>query len=331
MTQRTFRYAFIQAKIYGILSKSYLGENYRDILHLRRVQDVFDRIFPAQRAEMPETRLTSDLERRIVDRSIATMVYVLDFLTDPPDILVHFLRRYETQYAKSLVRAAINGQSVEPPSWDLGRYGRIDLTSKEDPEKILEGSPYRWIVAMLHDKSIAAIENSIDLDYYQTLMRLAKALPKADRVGIARLVSLEVTLSNVIWAMRLRFFYGLDWERAEPMLIPGTVDALGKQVAKVFDIQADSTEGWRTWKFGWLLEDQLRDDFHAPDPIRAEERAQVHLYAKARQFFHQAPFTLTPLYAFFQLKEHEAALLKTAVESLHLSVPEQDIARMAGV
>lgn len=331
MTNRTFRYAFIQAKIYGILAKSFLGENYRDILHLRRVQDVYDRVFPGARTEMPETRLTTDLERRIVSRTIGIMTYVLDFLADPPPILVHVLRRYETQYLKSLVRAVIHSQTPEPPSWDMGRYGQISREAGAGPEAAIAASPYRWVLPLLHDKSIAAVENSIDLDYYRTLIGMSKALPAADRAGISRLVSLEVTLTNVIWALRLRFYYGLDWERAEPLLIPGTVDSLRKHVARIFDIPPDSTEAWRSWKFGWLLEDQLRDDFHAPDPIRAEEKAQVHLYAKARQFFHQAPFTLTPLYSFFQLKEHEAALLKTAVESLHLSIPEQETARLAGV
>jgi vacuolar-type H+-ATPase subunit C/Vma6 len=331
MTNRTFRYAFIQAKIYGILSKSFLGVNYRDVLHLRRVQDVYDRIFPGVRTEMPETRLTTDLERRIAARTIETMVYVLDFLTQPPEILVHVLRRYETQYLKTLVRAVIHSQTPELPSWDLGRYGQIDMKAKGGPEKAIADSPYGWILPILHDQSVAVIENRIDIEYYGTLIELSKALPGPDRAGISRLVSLEVTLTNVIWALRLRFFYGLDWERAEPLLIPGSVDGLRKHVAKAFEIPPDSTEAWRSWKFGWILEDQLRDDFHAPDPIRAEERAQVHLYAKARQFFHQAPFTLTPLYSFFQLKEHEAALLKTAVESLHLSIPEQEIARLAGV
>ena len=71
--------------------------------------------------------------------------------------------------------------------------------------------------------------------------------------------------------------------------------------------------------------------FLAPDPLRAEQKASQALYARAHQAFHQNPFTLGPLVAYFKLKEYEATLLNIAAEALHLSVPEQDILSIVGI
>ena len=101
-------------------------------------------------------------------------------------------------------------------------------------------------------------------------------------------------------------------------------------VSQVFDMPADSVEEWRKWKFSWLLEDQLGESFRSPDPVRAEQKAAQRLYERARSFFHQDPFTLVPLVAYFALKEREADLLKTAVEAQRLSLPEHDVLAILG-
>jgi vacuolar-type H+-ATPase subunit C/Vma6 len=99
----------------------------------------------------------------------------------------------------------------------------------------------------------------------------------------------------------------------------------------VFEFVPDSVEEWRTWKFGWLLEDQLGESFRAPDPVRAEQKAAQRMYLRAHQLFHQSPFTLVPLVAYFKLKEFEADLLKTAAEAVTLSISEQDVLAITGV
>ena len=76
---------------------------------------------------------------------------------------------------------------------------------------------------------------------------------------------------------------------------------------QAFEIPPDSVEGWRKWRYGWLIDDQLSESFQAPDPVRAERQAARRMYTRSHQLFHQDPFTLTPLVAFFRLKEYEAS------------------------
>jgi vacuolar-type H+-ATPase subunit C/Vma6 len=328
---RTSRYAFVMAKLYGILARSFVGQNYRDILRLKKVSELYDTIFPGERGEKPEYALTEELEARIVTAGIDSMIYVLDLLGEKPEILVHMLRKLEYQGLKAAIRGVVRGGGGQARVWDLGPYAGVSLAGAKDTADAIRKSDYAWVLPLLETTPLFEIENRLDLDYYTRLLQLARALPTRDRTGVLRLVMLQITLANVVWALRLRFFFAIDGEKAQKLLIPGMVDAQRKAVAQVFEIPADAAEEWRKWKYGWLIEDQLGESFKAPDPVRAEQKADQRLYTRAHQLFHQSPFTLCPLAAWFTLKEYEAALLKTAAEAVALSVPEQEILAIVGM
>lgn len=111
---------------------------------------------------------------------------------------------------------------------------------------------------------------------------------------------------------------------------PGLGVSHRKALTEAFEIPPDSVEGWKKWKYSWMVEDQLGESFRSPDPIRAEQKASRRMYVRAHQLFHEDPFTITPIAAFFKLKQVEASLLTTAVEALRLSVSEQDVLSIAG-
>lgn len=328
---RASRYAFILAKVYGILARSFVGENYRDILRLRTVTDLYDRLYPGERREAPEYQLTADFERRAAEGAVRAMVAVLEILGDPPPLLVHMLRRYEYLTVKSVLRTEAHGLSSEPVDWDLGRWDRLSRRKGQRWREAVAASPYAWALKLAEKDSLLAADNALDKEYYGTLLRLVQELPARDRCGVRKLVSLETAVTNAIWALRLRFLFGMDAERAAGYLIPGSARGEHRWVLQVFDIPADSLDGWRSWRFSWLIEDQLNEAFQAPDPVRAERQAARRLYQRSHQLFHQDPFTLTPLAAFFRLKEYEATILATAAEALRLGVPGEEVLVMAGL
>ncbi len=327
---RTFRYAYVLAKIYGVLARSFVGNNYQEILRLRKLGELYDRLFPGERREVPEHQLASELEERIVSAGIRSLTSILDLLGQPVEILVHILRKFEYEGVKSVIRGIAHGRPEEAQVWDLGRYSGVDLAGSKDYQRTIASSEFSWVLPLLENTSLVKIENRLDRDYYARMMALANKLPARDRSGVKRLVSLEISLANVVWALRLRFFFGMDAAGAQDLLIPGLIDTQRKAIDQVFTIPSDSLEDWRKWKFGWLLEEQLNESFQSPDPVRAEHQAVRRLYARAHQLFHQDPFTLTPLVAFFKLKEYESELLQTAVEALRLAVPEQDVLALIG-
>jgi vacuolar-type H+-ATPase subunit C/Vma6 len=327
---RTFRYAFMLAKLYGTLARSFVGAHYRPLLKLKTVAELYDLLYPGERQEASAPALTKALEMRIVRAGIDSMTYVLESMGEPSEILIHQLRKLEYQSLKTVIRGIAHGKVESDRIWDLGRYAGIRLAGVRDYEKTIEASRYAWIVPRLKSDPPELIENMLDQEYYSRLLQLARALPAADRSGILRLVRFEIVLANAIWALRLRFFFGMEGEKAGKLLIPGVADTQRKALARVFEIQPDSIEEWRKWKFAWLIEDQLSEDFQAPDPARAAMKADQRLYTRAHQLFHQNPFTLAPLFAYFKLKDFETSFLKTAVEAILLSMPEQEVLGLVG-
>ncbi len=247
------------------------------------------------------------------------------------DILVHMLRRFEYRNLKVVLRGLSEGRVDTARIVDLGRYASLRLRDVHDVEKALRASPYAWTLAALKGASREKVENLADGRYYEELLRLARALRGEDRLGVLRYVNLEVSLANAVWALRLRFSYGLDEAAARPLLIGRTGDTARKAYARAFEIPADSIEEWRRWRFGWLLEDQLGESFRAPDPVAAEARMSQRLFVRAHQLLHQHPFSLCPFVAYFALKLQEASLLTTAVEGIALGVPEKDLLGLAGI
>lgn len=332
---RTSRYAFILAKVYGVMARSFVGSAYRDLLRLKSLAELSDRLFPGERGSAAAPAAPSpgpvDLEARIVRGSIDSMVAVLDYLRPAPELLVHAARRPEYQAAKALARALANGGGGEVRVWDLGAYSGFRVKDPRDPQKTLRASDYSWVLPLVQTVSVPELENRLDRHYYERLGILADALPSADRTPVLRLVRTEVALTNVVWALRLRFFFNLEPEKALTLMIPGASATVKAAVSSVFDLSADAPEEWRRWRYSWLLDDQLAaDTFPAPDPVRAERRAAQFLYRRARLAFHQNPFTLGPLLAFFRLKEHEASLLHVAAEAAQLSMPELEILAITG-
>jgi vacuolar-type H+-ATPase subunit C/Vma6 len=326
----TSRDSFILAKIYGKMAKTYIGANFRDLLRLKRLEEIFDVLFPGERTAAPVEPLSADLETRIMRAAIKTMTDILFLTGDTPEILVHILRKFEYQSLKSVIRSLVREGADKPVVWDLGKYALLRTAKGVSFEKAISLSAYAWVLPLIRSKPLFEIENMLDRDYYHRLQELARRLPMRDRSGVLRLVTLEVALTNVIWALRLRFFFGMDSHAAEPLMIPGTAQTHRKAMLEAFEIPADSVEGWRRWKYSWLVEDQLGEAFRAPDPVRAEQKAARRMALKAHQLFHEDPFTLTPVVAFFKLKELETGMLKIAVEALRLSVPDAEVLSMLG-
>jgi vacuolar-type H+-ATPase subunit C/Vma6 len=170
----------------------------------------------------------------------------------------------------------------------------------------------------------------IDRAWHVELLRLSRALPARDRTGVLRFVRFQVSLANVVGALRLRFAFGMDEAAAGKLLVPGVGGQTRNAVAEAFRIAPDGAEDWRKWGFGWLLADQLDDSFRRPDPVRAESAASRRLFLRAHQLLHQYPFTLCPLVAWFTLRQREASLLQSAVERIVLNIPEAEILSLVG-
>jgi len=63
---RPSRYGYTLAKIYGNLAKSFVGENYRDVLRVKKLSDLYSLLHYGSPPSEPDHQLAMDLESRIV-------------------------------------------------------------------------------------------------------------------------------------------------------------------------------------------------------------------------------------------------------------------------
>ena len=151
---RTSRYAFILAKMYGGMAKTYTGANIKDLLRLRGLEEVYDLLFPGERAAAQKEPLSVNLETRIMREGIRSMSRILFLLRDPPDILVHILRKFEYQSLKAMIRSLVRPEAEEPVVWDLGSYGLLRPEKRRDLEKTIATSRYAWILPHVRSKPL---------------------------------------------------------------------------------------------------------------------------------------------------------------------------------
>ncbi len=322
------RQGYLLARLYGSVARSFVGANLRDLLRLKSLLELQARLWPA--VEPAPAPSAADLEARIERSARDAMMEVLDFFERPPQILVHLLRRIECANVKLMLRSVAGGRREAMALADLGRYATVPETGATDPEAALRASPWAWAVEALAGATRAEVESRIDAWWYGELLRLAGELPSGDRTGVMRFVRFMAGVANAVGALRLRFVFGLDEAAAKRLLAPGVRGQDRQAVQRAFQIAPEAVEEWRGWRFGWLLEDQLADAFRRPDPVRAEAAAARRVSLRAHQLLHQYPMTLCPFVAWFVLREREAALLRSAVEGIELSIPENELTALVG-
>jgi vacuolar-type H+-ATPase subunit C/Vma6 len=324
-------YTYAYAKILSQIPHTYINEKLNQLLNVRRLQEIYDILFPGERTEVLERRLAPELQRKIHLRCIKAIIKILNLIEKPHPILVHALRKYEYQNVKSIIRFLKDEKTAPTPLlWDLSPYAllpitRADFANSENIENYLKESPYDWALKKsAQNEPFYLIDNLLDIHYYKTLWGLMSSLGKEERQGAYKLVSLEVLLQNIIWAMRLRFFFKIRKEKAQELLIDVSKPML-EPALQVFDFAADEPSEWLSWKYSWLVRDQINKETKRLDPVGVEEKARQYFNKRVWNLLHQAPFSLTPFLCYIKLKELEASLLQSVVEGYNMNLPQEEI------
>jgi vacuolar-type H+-ATPase subunit C/Vma6 len=320
------RFAFINARIHGMMAGAWLGEKLKSLVQYKSVLDLARALYP--QADQPSLVVeTSALEARIHQDSLDKLIMILGRLESPEALLVHMLRAYEYQNVKSWLRTRLVGAAAGR-YWDLGRFGTIDFSSGEPDFSRTE---FRWLMNRLEEKDMFELEFELDRNYYFRLGELAGRLTGADRRAVLGLVKQEIFLVGLVWILRLRTFFGKNGPELEPLIIPQRDASLREALQRAMYFPLDDLAAWRAWRHFWVLAGQDRPEFRAIDPGAVELAARTWLYRKYRIGFNRDLFTLGPLYCFFRLMESEASLVQSVLEAVHMGLSEEELLPVLGL
>lgn len=321
-----YELAYIYARVCGASARAWTASRIGELVRGGKMQDAWRAVFDEAPPSLPEGALVDAAERRAIRGAFGEFQSLVDHLRGKEPFFEALRRKAEFARVKRVLLAVKASEPSCPESDDPSLEPGFDASAYPDIEKMFAGGRYSWITRKSLE-GLAETENSLDRQYYSELAAAIARVSPGRRGAAQALILLDIELQNVVWAQRLARYYGLDGERIRPWLVevPGRdlVSAALEGAAK----RADRREEWEGWKYEALLEEG-REPWLL-DVRSLELAARRHLYKAIKRALHLHPFTYTPLYCFFKLKEFETVAVLSLFEGISLGAPEEEIVSLA--
>ncbi len=324
---RTGAHAYVFAKACGIFSRSFVAERSRRLFEARRMQDLWALLFREEIPLVPEAMLAHLLERRAEQRLVDDFLVLLKAFDVPDPVSLALLSRFDFTNLKAVSSALAIGEGEKPFMPDIGAYSFFEFGKWPVLEAITRNSPVPWYNRVPLPEEKVLWETRLDHEYYHRLYSAVFSLPRQDRLAAESMVTEEIILQNIIWALRLRVYYDMQGSEILPLLAgSGTVekeaDPLCLPAIAILERQMDSWPDWENWKYSWLLNPHEEGVPYLVDPRWAQLSADKYLYKKALKEFRQHPFTSGVLVCFLKIKELELHMIRVAAEGLRLNAAD---------
>jgi vacuolar-type H+-ATPase subunit C/Vma6 len=329
--------AYTYAKACGMLGKSYVGPRIAQINNVSHLNELDRLLFPENPGNLPEKQLLVDLEHRIANRSARQIINLVSHFSKAPEVLSRLIRSYEYADLKAVLTALAAKDTHPPKNVDIESFQSIRFSLYPDLEAMVKNTEYEWVTQAISQDpmGLKMIDTQIRLDqrYYTFLWEALQREKKSQRLNFEKLLIEEIRLKNIIWALRLRVYYGFSAEDIKKSLVNITMGSLSlvEPALKTLDFSTDQRSDWRTWSEESLLNPEQSGQLWRLDPRYVQNAAAGRLYHLARTYFHRRPFTLDTTACFIKLKQFEEDLLTSVAEGLILGLPARDVISMLGV
>jgi vacuolar-type H+-ATPase subunit C/Vma6 len=322
--------AYVYAKACGIIGKSFIGKRISALEGVSRLSELDRLVFPQASRDLPERELLADLENRIIGRSIKQIITIVDSYKKPPPLLRRLIRVYEYGDLKSTLSALAGRGGKMPAFTDIGRFGTVNFKAYPDLPAMVKGTEFEFLLQekLSDDAGSGVIHLQIKLDrhFYTSLWRDLLSLPKKDRFSAERILSEEISLRNVIWALRLRTYYGLPPEEVRNMIFSlPEKKSLTEDAESSLSMALDNHADWERWKRISFLNPEIPGRPWRADPRVFQNAASEYLYRLARLSFRMRPFSIDTAFCFIRLKQFEEDILTSMAEGLGLGMLSRDV------
>ncbi|MDR2102878.1 MAG: V-type ATPase subunit [Treponema sp.] len=322
--------AYVYAKACGIIGKSFIGKRISALGGVSRLSELDRLVFPQTSRELPERELLLDLENRIIGRSIQQILTIVDSYKKPPPLLRRLVRVYEYGDLKSVLSALAGRGGKMPVFTDIGSFGTVNFKAYPDLPAMVRGTEFEFLIKEKlpadTDAGVISLQIKLDRHFYTSLWQDLLSLPKKDRLSAERILAEEISLRNVVWALRLRTYYGLPPEEVRDMIfsLPGK-KSLTEDAEASLSMALDNHADWERWKRLSFLNPETPERPWRADPRTFQNAASEYLYRLARLSFRQRPFSIDTAFCFIKLKQFEEDLLTSIAEGLGLGMPSRDV------
>jgi len=354
--------SYTYAKASGIIAKSFVGKRIRNLEEAGRLSELDRLVFHASAKNLPEKELLRDLEKRIINREVNSIISIVKCFSHPPEFFKLLIRSYEYADLLSAIDASMDRERNAPPHVDLGRFQTVHFEAWPDIPKMIEGTEFTFLLEKLkkmdNEKQSFSLQSALDQHYYNALWKALFLLHEDDRHFAERLLSDEISLKNSSWALRLRTFYHMPAKDVKRHLVdipeerhgpsarylrtwrqgsardrkPGEASSsLVHEAIVSLDYQLDDYSDWSSWRWIEFLNPPVEGRHWQADPRFFQNAASRYLYNLARHNFRTNPSSLDTIFCFIKLKQFEEDILTSSAEGLGIGMPVKETLSMLGV
>jgi vacuolar-type H+-ATPase subunit C/Vma6 len=330
--------AYVYAKSRGIIGKSFVGKRLERLYPVTKLPELDALIFSGQRRELPERELLLDLERRITARAAGQILKITGAFSNPPELLTALIKNYEYADLKMVLSAVAGGAAKIGPHVNIGPLGSVNFAAYPDLNAMLKGTEFAWIAGLekseFEGKKGILLQIKLDSRYYEGLWAALRKTPRREREHIEKFLEAEISLRNVVWALRLRTYYGFEVKDLDGILVH-IKDAKKHDFAEAALESLAYSPGvrteWQKWRWFSLLNPETPGQAWKADPRYVQNAAAAYLYRLARRAFKQRIFSVGAVFCFIKLKQIEEDFLTSAAEGLRLGIMPRETLSMLGV
>lgn len=311
---------YVFAKAHGMWASSFISGRVAEIRNAKSIGDLYRVVFEEDPPLIPEASLTDLMEEKLTMRTIEHYIKLLSIYDRSYDLLNFLLYEYELINLK--VAMAQLREKNEDTSFiiDIRSYSPLKWSLWPSIKDVTKDSLFSHFSDVVSTEKQVEKEMQLDSVYYKAMWDALYSLSKDDYDACYKLVTKEFLLHNIVWVLRLRFYYGFREEQLEKYLL-GAWDKKSKKLLCepcyfAFDATLNDRDAWKDWKFEWLINPYQEDAEWHLDPRYAQSVADRYLYNLALKSFHNSSNPVSLLFSFFKLKRGEEYFIRQELEKL---------------
>ena len=340
--------AYTYAKACGIIGKSFIGKGMARLDGVRNLSELDRLVFPSSSRDLPEYELLPDLEDRITDRAVDSIMTIMDCFPNPPRFFVLLIRAYEYADLLSALMASLEGERNAPGHTDIGHYQTVRFDKWPDIRAMIEETEFEFLLdkkgVLYRELGGISLQTVLDRHYYDSLWASLFSLSAGDRSAAEKILADEISIKNSTWALRLRTYYWMSADEVKlhlvyipvkgrkPQRLKSVPATLADDALRCLEYPLDSYESWSSWRWKALLNPDIgMEGSWLADPRYFQNSAARYLFNMAKQHFRLNPFSMNTVYCFIKMKQFEEDVLTSGAEGLSMGMSGKDVAALLGV
>ncbi len=321
---------YVYAKSQGMLAKSFVGPRKINLFTAKTLSDLWRLLFDTAVPLIPENMLAKAIEEEAEKAFIDDYITLLSSYDEPDSIAVHLLRFYDYQNIKEINSAILKGHANLPKLADIGMYSQLDYAAWPKVNAITKHSDFSWLDTVPTRETQKDVDSRLDIQYTKILWSSVKKIPANSRLSVEKLIKEHIILQNILWAIRLKTYYGFTYDQIVEQLVfnddshPHS-DILAGPALTAMDKNADTWDDWADWKYVDLLNPNDEGSVWHIDPTWLQNAINVYLNKMAYKAFRRGASSAHILTTWFKIKEYELNCIRTCVEGLRLNVDTEQL------